>query len=283
MKPQPDHVLRPAELDAGLDERDAKLAALLEELLIAQRGGRNADPRSVAANSPELLAELRELWQATLLAERLALPRSSDAAAEVTQAWKSDRDAPVIGAFDASAVAAARPESSSLPDDYEFETELGRGGMGVVFRARQRSLNRTVALKQMLLGSQASPADRTRFRTEAEAAAKLEHPNIVPVYEVGVHNGQPYFTMKLVEGETLSERLTAGPLPAHDAVRILAEVARAVSGLDDPGQDEEGDQQAEEPDHPALTTQKRTHGAPASFCAAPARTPTSAAAPRVRP
>ena len=221
MTPSPHHPQPDAEPDPAVDERDARLANYLEQLLEAQRAGRKADLQSVANGSPELLAELRELWQATLMAERLVSSPLPVAPAEATQAWPTDRGRPMIDDNRNS-------NTPSLPDGYQFEAELGRGGMGVVCRARQLSLGRTVALKQMLLGSQASAADRTRFRTEAEAAAKLEHPNIVPVYEVGLHDGQPYFTMKLVEGETLSERLAGGPLPPRAAVRILAEVARAV-------------------------------------------------------
>ncbi len=112
--------------------------------------------------------------------------------------------------------------------DYEILEELGRGGMGVVYKARQVSLGRIVALKMILRGALASAADMARFRAEAEIVARLEHPQIVPLYEVGEFNGQPYFSMKFVAGTTLAKRLAEGPLPAREAAEILAPICRAI-------------------------------------------------------
>ena len=112
--------------------------------------------------------------------------------------------------------------------DYELLEEVGRGGQGVVFRARQKSLDRTVALKVIRLGQWASKAHLKRFRLEAEAAAKLEHPGIVPIHEVGERDGSCYFSMKFVEGGQLDEVVRRQPMPIRRAVELIAKVARTV-------------------------------------------------------
>src|SRR5438445_10925538 len=112
--------------------------------------------------------------------------------------------------------------------DYELLEEVGRGGQGVVFRARQKSLNRTVALKVISLGQWASTAHLKRFRREAEAAASLDRPSIVPIYEVGEREGACYFSMKFVEGGQLDEVARREPMPIRRAVELITKVARTV-------------------------------------------------------
>src|SRR5437867_7391413 len=112
--------------------------------------------------------------------------------------------------------------------DYELLEEIGRGAQGVVFRARQKSLNRTVALKVISLGQWASKAHLKRFRREAEAAASLDHPSIVPIYEVGERDGSCYFSMKFVEGGQLDEVVRRTPMSIRQAVELIAKVARTV-------------------------------------------------------
>jgi len=112
--------------------------------------------------------------------------------------------------------------------DYELLEEVARGGMGVVYRARQLSLNRPVALKMILAGQLASETDVQRFRMEAEAAATLQHPNIVAVHEVGEHEGQHYFSMDFVEGRSLSAMIRKSPLPPKEAARYLRTIAEAI-------------------------------------------------------
>jgi WD40 repeat protein len=125
------------------------------------------------------------------------------------------------------------PDPGALPriryfGDYEIIREIARGGMGVVFQARQVSLNRPVALKMILAGQLANETDVKRFYTEAEAAANLDHPGIVPIFEVGKHEGQHYFSMGFVEGQSLVNRLAQGPLPARQAAELMLNVAEAI-------------------------------------------------------
>src|SRR6266487_2497855 len=112
--------------------------------------------------------------------------------------------------------------------DYELLEEIGRGGQGVVYRARQKSLNRTVALKVIGLGHWATEAHLKRFRREAEAAASLEQPGIVPIYEVGERDGSCYFSMQFIEGGQLDEVVRREPMPIRGAVELITKVARTV-------------------------------------------------------
>jgi WD40 repeat protein/tRNA A-37 threonylcarbamoyl transferase component Bud32 len=133
-------------------------------------------------------------------------------------------------ARDPDAAASPAPEATiRYFGDYELEAEIAHGGMGVVYRARQVSLDRTVALKMILAGQLASTAEVRRFRTEAEAAAQLDHPGIVPIFEVGEHQGRHYFSMGYIPGQSLAHAIAGGPLPQSRAAEILREVAEAVA------------------------------------------------------
>jgi len=133
-------------------------------------------------------------------------------AKEVTQSKTTERAAKMLGEL----------------GDYELLEEVGRGGQGIVFRARQKSLNRIVALKVIGLGQWATKAHLKRFRLEAEAAASLDHPCIVPIYEVGERDGQCYFSMKFIEGGQLDEVVKHTPISLRQSAELIARVARTV-------------------------------------------------------
>ncbi|HWG41537.1 MAG TPA: protein kinase [Gemmataceae bacterium] len=121
------------------------------------------------------------------------------------------------------------PSGRASVPGYEIVEELGRGGMGVVYKARQIKLNRLVALKMILSGAHAGAADLERFRTEAEAIARLHHPHVVQVYEIGEHDGRPFFSLEFCEGGTLEKKLAGDPLPPREAAALLETLAHAVA------------------------------------------------------
>ncbi|WDI44169.1 serine/threonine protein kinase [Bremerella sp. P1] len=195
------------------DQIDEQLAELLDELTQRVQRGEAVDLEVVTREHPHLAEDLKEVWGAVMLADAVALNVSITAPGEDEE--------PI-------------PEKLSqlkLPlrfGDYELLEEIGRGGMGVVYRARQVSLNRTVAVKMILKAQLASEDELSRFLSEAESAARLSHPGIVPVYEVGQRDGRYYFSMKYIEGETLSQRLARGPMPAKEAARMMRIISSAV-------------------------------------------------------
>jgi serine/threonine-protein kinase len=191
--------------------RDQRLAQLLEELAEQQRQGKMASLDSISKQHPDLVDELRGLWAVVQVAD---LARSAKG---TRPTLAQDPGSPSAG-----------PELPRIFGNYELVDELGRGGMGVVYKAWEKSLERFVALKMILRGAHASVEDLARFRGEAQSAGALTHPNIVPVYQVGEQDGQAFFCMKYVEGMTLAQRVARGPLPQREAARILAAVSRAV-------------------------------------------------------
>jgi serine/threonine-protein kinase len=184
------------------------VSALLEEMLDSGR-----TPEEVCLDCPELLNEVRQQWRAFRLVD------------EAVAALFPDPETPP----GADAIAAVRL-SGDLPQvpGYRVEALLGHGGMGVVYRAWHVRLNRPVALKMLLAGPCARPNELERFLREAEAVAALNHPNIVQVHDVGDVGGRPYFTMELVEGGNLVERIGGVPQPARQAAALVTTLAEAI-------------------------------------------------------
>jgi eukaryotic-like serine/threonine-protein kinase len=184
---------------------EPRVRELLDELF-----DRQATPEEVCGAFPELLPVVRERWR------------------QICQA-RAELDA-LLPICPNGTLPTTLPEELPLPQvpGHEVQSVLGRGGMGVVFRARHLRLGRLVALKMTLAGSYASPHERERFRREAEAVAALRHPNLVQVYDAGDWAGRPYFTMELMEGGSLAEKLAGTPQPARQAAALLATLAEAV-------------------------------------------------------
>ena len=195
--------------DVSSSDNDEQLAILLSELADRSANGEAIDINDVLRAHPQYAEDIRDLWSAVVLANAVG--------GEVRDA-QHNKQADITSAL----------ELPCKIGDYELIEELGRGGMGVVYKARHLSLNRIVALKMLLRGRFASNEDQARFRAEAEAIAQLDHPNIVPVYEAGQLEGHVYFSMKYVQGRTLQQLLADGPLEQREAARLLSLVANAV-------------------------------------------------------
>lgn len=192
------------------EEREQRLADILSEAADGVCRGDLMDLQSMYHEHPDLENELRRLLGTMLVTDTAGASLDEGITSpEPESRWRSLRLPVEIG-------------------DYRLEEEIGRGGMGVVFRARQISLNRTVAVKMILRGRLASTTDISRFLSEARATAKLEHPNIVPVYEAGDIEGRAFFSMKLIDGPTLSEQVNGQPLRQREAAKLVAKIARAI-------------------------------------------------------
>ncbi len=202
-----------------------ELEALLRELRLFE--GTEADPAADLGPPLSTISEALTIAPVGTPIVRAPGEASSAVHGEVTLSPQNDATVD-LGTSPLPASGSTSPATSRYFGDYEIIRELARGGMGVVFQARQVSLNRTVALKMILTGQLANDTDVKRFYTEAEAAANLDHPGIVPIFEVGQHEGQHYFSMGFVEGQSLSQCLASGPLPPREAAALMAKVADAI-------------------------------------------------------
>ncbi len=188
--------------------RDPRVQHLLEEILESERS-----PEEVCRDCAELLPQVRE-----------RLKRLRQVEAQVEELFPE-----TVTASSGGGGGPVQPpvELPQIPG-YQMQSLLGHGGMGVVYKAWDLRLKRPVAIKMLLAGAYASAKERERFFREAEAAAGLRHPNIVQVYDVGSHDGWPYFTLEFVEGGTLAQRLGGTPQPVRQAATLLATLAGAV-------------------------------------------------------
>jgi WD40 repeat protein/tRNA A-37 threonylcarbamoyl transferase component Bud32 len=213
----------------GLEaDADALLDLLVNEVLCREQRGERPEPDEYRRRFPRLASRL----EARIPTQREADPAAAgDSGSEgpLTRADLSSGTAPEDHATRLGGeVSPEAPGPWPAVPGYEILGELGRGGMGVVYKARQAKLNRLVALKMILAGAHAGSQELTRFKLEAQAIARLRHPNIVQVFEVGEHEGQPYFSLEFVEGGSLAGKLGGSPLPPREAAPLLRALAAAL-------------------------------------------------------
>lgn len=203
---------------------DVALDALIAECADALRHGKRGDCLALIERHPEHAAELSAFLDDFEHMERRFAPLRELSGGTPVGAL----DMPTLASDGAGPVNVEMPKAGQTFGDYELLAEVARGGMGVVYEARQKSLNRIVALKMVLGGRHDSSADRARFAAEAKAVARLNHPHIVPIYEVGERGGHSYFTMKYFSGGSLREQVAKLRDDSRAAARLMATVARAV-------------------------------------------------------
>lgn len=194
-----------APIDA--DDRDQQLANLLTEVADRVAAGEQVDVQTLHRDYPDFADELHDLLGTMIVTQ----------AAGESPSKNIEED--------------ARYTALELPHEMEnfvLEEEIGRGGMGIVYRAYRKSDGETVAIKMLIKGEFASEIEKQRFDAEATAAMRLEHPNIIPIYELGEHKGRAFFCMKFIEGETLHQRLARGPMTGPETARLMSRVSDAI-------------------------------------------------------
>jgi tetratricopeptide (TPR) repeat protein/tRNA A-37 threonylcarbamoyl transferase component Bud32 len=202
-------------------ERETRLNQVVADYLRALDAGGKPDPETILRNHPDLGPELNEFF-----AEHDHMDQWAEPLRKSAQADSSEPTGPAPAGAGMGPLS-EQPAGQSF-GDYEILEELARGGMGVVYRARHRKLDRIVALKMLRSGKDTAPADLQRFHNEAEAIASLDHPNIVPIYDVGEHEGRLFYSMKLMEGGPLSRHLGRFHANPREAARMLIPLARAI-------------------------------------------------------
>jgi serine/threonine-protein kinase len=191
------------------EDYEQNLATLLSHLADRVSAGENLNLESVCNEHPAFEKDLRELWGVIVVTNVAATAQS-----DITLPHQIPR-----------------AQSLQLPrqfGNYVLEQEIGRGGMGIVFQARRLADNAAVAIKMILKGEFATEAERLRFEAEAVSASRLNHPNIIPIFEIGRQDDYDFFCMQLLEGESLAARLDRRPLPARVAAEIMVQISDAI-------------------------------------------------------
>ena len=196
---------------------EEQFALLVSDLTDRIQRGEKVELSVVCAQHPQFARDLQSIWGMVLVTDAVGSMEAK--CIELTQ---------IPSGFGSSDNNAWRLSLPCQFGDYQLLEEVGRGGMGVVYRADQISLHRTVAVKMILKDTLASQMERDRFFAEARATAQLQHPGIVPVYDVGEIDGRPYFAMQYIQGRTMQDCINSGSLDERQSVRILEAIARAV-------------------------------------------------------
>jgi serine/threonine protein kinase len=205
-------------------EREQRLNEVLAAYLEAVEAGQPPDQREVLLRHPDLAGELTAFFANQDRLAWLARPRGPEGNAPSDK--PGERTA--LDARPPDVAHCTELQPGSQLGDYEVLEVIGRGGMGVVYKARQVSLNRIVAVKVIRAGTPAGPQDLARFDVDAKALARLEHPNIVHVYEVSKPGGLPYFSLEFVNGGSLAQKLSGTPLPSGQAAELVQTLAQAM-------------------------------------------------------
>jgi serine/threonine protein kinase/WD40 repeat protein/Flp pilus assembly protein TadD len=195
-------------------DQNLALEVVYGEVMLREEHGEAPDAEEYLHRFPTLAAQLEPLFEVHRALESGQLLDANDEMLGPADTWS-------LGSHRGTSVIPTIP-------GYEILGELGRGGMGIVYRARQAGLNRSAAIKMILAGSYAMPEELARFRIEAEAVGRLQHPNIVAIYEVGEQNGRPFLCMEYVDGGSLAQQLTGAPQPTRAAAQLVETLARAM-------------------------------------------------------
>ena len=199
-----------SDLEPDFDPDEQELAELLTDYADRANRGETLELEQACADHPKFEKDLRDLWGTVVV---------TNIAAEEQRGLSQPSTGELV---------MPRVELPCPFADYILEAEIGRGGMGIVYRATRNSDGESVAIKMILKGDFATEAEKKRFDAEADAAARMDHPNIVPIYEVGEFEGRAYFCMKLIRGPSLSERLMRGPMNNARATRVMNEICSAI-------------------------------------------------------
>ncbi len=205
------------EQDEPPTESELRFAAIVTDLTDRLQRGEAIDLGSACREFPEHADDLRLVWGTILVVDAIG--------SHEAKLFESSRRGQPSSQVDSGTWQLALP---FVIGDYELVEEIGRGGMGIVYRAQQISLQREVAIKMILRDRLASELDRQRFFSEAQSNAQLQHPGIVPVYDVGEVDSRPYFAMQYIQGKTLAERIANHSLHQREAAQYIEQIARAV-------------------------------------------------------